>query len=93
MDDCPTIDELHLLVTGNPTYAAHAQRCLACQGVLALIADREEVPLESFECAEVELLVAARDTGTITPADERRLAAHAEECAACRDLVHGDSDS
>lgn len=77
-EHCPSIEELEALAErDDPEVIAHARECKACQGVLAMVADRE-ADIETPECAEIELLAAS---GVET---NERVREHIALCEGCR---------
>jgi hypothetical protein len=81
---CPPIEELEALAErDNKKVMKHAERCVACQGVLAIIADRS-ADIETPECAEIELLAA-----TGGDSDIEKIRRHTSTCESCRVLWSG----
>jgi len=85
---CPSIDKLQAIAEGasDRKTEAHLERCVACQGILALLVGQTSDGVESEACARAELLVALAEVGTLDEGDEAWLAAHVRECKACAEL-------
>ena len=87
---CPDIAKLEAAVTEhNPRIARHVERCLACQGVLALMVGRT-ADIETPECPRAELLCAKRDVAPLSDREQRELDSHIGRCEPCRAIATGD---
>jgi hypothetical protein len=85
---CPSIEKLEAFAAGRaPRVEKHVLKCTACQGVLALMVGQAGDGVEEESCAQVELLLAARELGPLSDADATALRRHAASCEACASLV------
>jgi hypothetical protein len=82
---CPGLDAL----ADEPLADAvtgHIAACMPCRVVADLVRERrraEHARDRRAECARFELLLAARDGGTVTPPAAQLLDAHLRECTDC----------
>ena len=82
---CPDIGALEALAEAdNKKVIKHAERCAACQAVLALVADRT-ADVETPECAEIELLATQLDQ--LSAVELEKVRGHTATCEACRLLL------
>lgn len=89
---CPSIEKLEAALADNdPKVAKHVEKCLACQGVLALIVGRSS-DVETEECARAELLCAKREIAPLTESEQRRLDGHLGRCEPCRAVASDTAD-
>ncbi len=88
---CPEIDVLEqLAATGEGKAANHVEKCVACQGVLALIVGRAFAD-EAAQCSDAELLIALGDS--LTDAQRELLDAHLEQCEVCTEIASLSNES
>lgn len=87
---CPSIEELEVLVElDDKKLIKHATKCVGCQAVLALLADRT-AEIETPGCAETEVLAAMSANAELGDDDEAKLREHISTCEACRLLWSGE---
>ncbi len=87
MSPCPDIALLEDLAHHpSPEVIEHVTACLACQGVLALL-ESHGAGAETGECARVEIYLAERLVGPLSPAAAAALEAHLADCGDCRELA------
>jgi eukaryotic-like serine/threonine-protein kinase len=82
---CPDLDSL-AQDPYAPGVTGHIGECMPCRVVADLLRERrraEHARDRRAECAKFELLIAARDGGSITPPAARLLDAHLRSCAEC----------
>jgi hypothetical protein len=89
MSGCPDIALLEqLLQSATPELIDHVTGCLACQGVLALLETHGPGADQTGECARVEVYLAERAVGRLSPDVEAALQAHLADCSECLELAH-----
>ena len=84
MPDCPVLGALEAPHTGG--VRDHLARCASCRLVVELVEERRrglDASDREVECARFEMLIAAREEGTIGSAAGELLTAHLRECGAC----------
>jgi WD40 repeat protein len=84
MSACP---DLGALEARTSTVRDHLAQCSSCRLVIDLLDERKrgvEARDRRSECARFEMLLAARDEGTIGPTAGALLEAHIRECSSCQ---------
>ena len=94
MSRCPDIALLEEVAhSAAPELVDHVTDCLACQGVLALLETHGADADQTRECARVEVYLAERAAGPLSPAVAAALQAHLADCSECLELARATAET